>query len=313
MTLRLPVMAAICFLTAAQPAMAQGAATGTTYDDALPPGANFDKAEFRFWLPSGASAVRALVVLVPGSNGDGRPMAADVFWQEFAAKHRLALVACRFTDRPHNQSFIEDYVDVSRGSGQALLDAIARFAARSTHPEIASAPLLLWGMSAGGQFNYEFVAWQPERVAAFIVNKGGIYYSALLPKAARDVPGLLFAGEKDLPSRVETITGLFAVNRRGGAVWALVIEPGAGHVVGQSRDLGALLFEEALSMRLPAAGSGAAGPASMISIAGGPGFAGDLATHTYRPASQPGTPGAPNAWLVSERLARAWQAAMTPK
>jgi poly(3-hydroxybutyrate) depolymerase len=274
MTLRLPVMAAICFLAAARLAMAQGAATGTTYDEAVPPGANFDKAEFRFWLPSGASAVRALVVLVPGSNGDGRAMAADV---------------------------------------QALLDAIARFAARSTHPEIASAPLLLWGMSAGGQFNYEFVGWKPERVAAFIVNKGGIYYSALLPKAARDVPGLLFAGEKDLPSRVETITGLFAVNRRGGAVRALVIEPGAGHVVGQSRDLGALLFEEALSMRLPAAGSGAAGPVSMLSIAGVPGFAGDLATHTYKPANLPGTPAAPNAWLVSERLARAWQAAMTPK
>jgi len=23
----------------------------------------------------------------------------------------------------------------------------------------------MWGMSAGGQFNYEFVAWKPERVA----------------------------------------------------------------------------------------------------------------------------------------------------
>jgi poly(3-hydroxybutyrate) depolymerase len=102
MTLRLPVLAAICFLAAARLAMARGAATGTTYDEALPPGADFDKAEFRFWLPSGASAVRALVVLVPGSNGDGRAMAADVFWQEFAAKHRLALVACGFTDKPHD-------------------------------------------------------------------------------------------------------------------------------------------------------------------------------------------------------------------
>jgi hypothetical protein len=47
-------------------------------------------------------------------------------------------------------------------------------------------------MSAGGQFNYEFVAWRPERVLAFVVNKGGIYYSALLPQAARNVPGILF-------------------------------------------------------------------------------------------------------------------------
>ena len=158
MVLRLAALAAFCFLTAARLAAAQG------------------PVEFRFWLPSGASAVRALVVLVPGSNGDGRLMAADVFWQEFAVKHQLALIACRFTDKPHSQSFIEDYVNVSRGSGQALLDAISRFAERSKHPEIASVPLLLWGMSAGGQFNYEFVAWRPDRVAAFIVNKGGIYW-----------------------------------------------------------------------------------------------------------------------------------------
>ena len=37
--------------------------------------------------------------------------------------------ACRFTDKPHDQSFIEEYVNVSKGSGQALLDVLAKFAA----------------------------------------------------------------------------------------------------------------------------------------------------------------------------------------
>ena len=261
-----------------------------TLDETMSPGSNFDKAEFRFWLPEGASPVRAVVVLVPGSNGDGRPMAEDPFWQRFATTQKAALIGCRFTDKPHDQSFIEDYVNVSRGSGQALLDVLATFAARSNHPEVASAPLLMWGMSAGGQFNYEFVAWKPERVAAFVVNKGGIYYSALLPKAARAVPGLLFVGGADLQSRIDTIAGLFAVNRRGGAVWALVVEPGLGHAVGSSKELGALLFEEVLA--------GATGP----------GFVGDLRTHDYQPAAAPGTPNTPNAWLLSERLALAWKA-----
>jgi len=292
-------------LVTAAGAQTQPVPAGTMLDETLPPGANYDRAEFRFWLPPGAAAVRAIVVLVPGSNGDGRPMAADAFWQDFATKQQLALVACRFTDKPHEQSFIEDYVNVSRGSGQALLDVIAKFGERSGHAEIARAPLLLWGMSAGGQFNYEFVAWKPERVAAFIVNKGGIYYSALLSKAAREVPGFLFVGEKDLQSRVETITGLFAVNRRGGAVWALVVEPGAAHVVGQSKDLGALLFEEALTLRLGAAGTE---PAPLKSIASAPGFVGDLKAGTFQPAATPGTPSAPNAWLPTERLAKAWQA-----
>jgi dienelactone hydrolase len=186
-------------------------------------------------------------------------------------------------------------VNVSQGSGQALLDVIGKFAARSNHAEVASAPLLMWGMSAGGQFNYEFVGWKPDRVAAFIVNKGGIYYSALLPKASRAVPGLLFVGATDLRSRVDTITGLFAVNRRGGAVWAPVVEPGAGHVVGASKELGALLFEEVLS----GAGKGPAG------------FVADLKTFDFQPAATPGTPSTPNAWLISERIAAAWKAVVS--
>lgn len=264
-------------------------------EETIPPGANFEKAEFRFWAPKDVASLRGVVVLVPGSNGDGRSMADDAFWQEFAVKNKVALLGCRFTDKPHDQSFIEDYVNVSRGSGQALLDVVATFAARSSHPEVASAPLFLWGMSAGGQFNYELTAWKPERVGAFIVNKGGIYYSALLSKRAREVPGLLFVGEKDLASRVETITGLFAVNRRGGAVWALVVEPGAAHVVGKSKELGALFFEE------------------MLEKPQGAGFIADLKTFDVQPATTPGTPSTPNAWLQTERIANAWKAVVTGK
>src|SRR5262249_23625691 len=130
-----------------------------TIDESVPPGENYDKAEFRLWVPSSASTLDATLVLVPGSNGDGRPMADDAFWQEFATKHKLAIVACRFTDKPHEQSFIEEYVNVAKGSGQALLTALAAFAKRANHPEIANGPLLFWGMSAGGEYNCEFAAW----------------------------------------------------------------------------------------------------------------------------------------------------------
>src|SRR4030095_3376499 len=97
--------------------------------------------------------------------------------------------------------------------------------------------------SAGGQFNYEFVAWKPERVAAFVVNKGGIYYSALLPRQARAVPGMLVVAGKDREFRTYTIVGLFAVNRRAGANWALAEEPSAAHIVGRSRDVEIVFYE----------------------------------------------------------------------
>ncbi|HSQ30115.1 MAG TPA: hypothetical protein VLN49_09710 [Gemmatimonadaceae bacterium] len=286
--------------------LATAAGHAQTVDDSIPPGANFDKAQFRLWTPRGAQRLRAILVLVPGSNGDGRAMAQDSVWQAFATRNQLAIVACRFTDKPHEQGFIEDYVNVSRGSGDALLEIINRFATRSGHAELASAPILLWGMSAGGQFDYEFAAWKPERVIAFVVNKGGIYYTALTPRATRSIPALLFVGDKDLESRVETITGLFALNRRGGALWALVSEPGAAHVVGRSRDLSIVFFEDVLPMRL--AGSGALVPLSEAA-----GFIGDPHTKEIRGMGEGQQPNYPTAWLPTKRAALAWQAVETEK
>src|SRR5437773_7899027 len=109
--------AVILLAVAGRPAFA------ATFEESIPPGANYDKAEFRLWLPDGAGRVRALVILVPGSNGDGRAQVDEPFWQAFATKHQLGLVGVRLTDKPHDQMFIEHYVDVSKGSGQAFLDA----------------------------------------------------------------------------------------------------------------------------------------------------------------------------------------------
>ena len=275
---------------------------GTFFDDTEPPGDNFDEAAFRLWLPRGNASVRAIVVLMPGSNGDGRPEAADPFWQKFASDHNLALLGCQFTDKPHDQKFVEQYANASLGSGQALLDAINNLANRSKHPEIASAPLFLWGMSAGGEFNYEFAAWKPERVAAFIVNKGGIYVSALTPAATRAVPGILFIGGKDLVFRTAIISGLFALNRRAGALWALAAQPNDAHVVGRSRDLAAIFFEDLLPLRLDSVGS-----ATLKALDSSLGFVGDLKSNTIQFAPADAPPES-TVWLPTLRVARAWQA-----
>ena len=278
---------------------------GTTLDESVPPGTNFDKANFRLWFPNGIETLRGIIVLMPGSNGDGRPQAADTIWQAFAAKHKLALVAGQLTDKPHDPMFVEEYIDVAKGSGQAFLDVLQTFATKSNHAELANAPLFLWGMSAGGQFNYEFTAWKPERVAAFVVNKGGIYYSALVPKAARNVPGILFTGGKDLAFRTNTIAGLFAINRRAGALWALVDEPSAGHIVGRSRDVALAFYEDVLALRVVDGGP-------MKAIDASTGFVGDFETKTFGPVPAR-APGVPTAWLPTERVAKAWQALITEK
>jgi poly(3-hydroxybutyrate) depolymerase len=295
----------IAALLFAVPASAQGPAA-TILEEAVPPGHNYDKADFKLWLPNDAGSVQAVALLVPGSNGDGRGQVDDPVWQAFAVRHKLALVGVRLTDKPHDQGFIEEYVNVSQGSGQALLDAMSAFATRAKHPELATAPFLLWGMSAGGEFNYEFVCWKPERVVAFVVNKGNIYYTALAPKAARSVPGILFTGGKDLEFRTSTITGLFAVNRRAGALWALAEEPSAAHVVGRSRDVAIVLFEDAMALRLT---DGAA----LKPLNEKSGFLGDIKAKTFQALGEDKVPNYPTAWLPTARVAERWQWLVTEK
>ncbi len=41
-------------------------------NDSIPPGKNFDKALFRLWYPDGLKSINGVVIMVPGSNGDGR-------------------------------------------------------------------------------------------------------------------------------------------------------------------------------------------------------------------------------------------------
>lgn len=275
-------------------------AAGDTHDVDMPAGANFDKASFRLWVPDGLARVRAVLVLVPGSNGDGRAQVEDADWRELATKRDLALVGLYMTDREHDDMFIEHYIEVNKGSGDTFLSALSQLGERAGHPEVASAPLLLWGMSAGGEFNYEMALWKPERVAGFVVNKGGIYYSALASKAAREVPGLFFIGEEDLAFRNDIIRGIYSVNRRAQALWALVEEPGVAHRVARSKEMAMMFYEEILELRVTGA--------SLARLDPERGFICDPATNICGPAAGAPERTYPTAWLPAEELTRLWLA-----
>ncbi len=219
-------------------------------NDSIPSGKNFEKAAFRLWYPDQTKTIKGVIVLVPGSNGDGRGLVNDLLWQELATKHNFALLGCYFTDQPHDEMEVENYANAKEGSGQALITALTKFAQKTGLPELADAPLVLWGHSAGGEFNYEFVNWKPERVIAFVVNKGGFYFTALSSRQARDVPGLIFTGEKDLQSRKDILKGIFSINRRVGALWTFAEEPGAGHEIGQTQKLAGIFFNEVIPLRI---------------------------------------------------------------
>ena len=204
-------------------------------------------ASFNLWAPDPiwpdkVYKPRAIIVLTGGSNSDSRDMVGEKQWRTFAFENHCILIGTFFQDK--DPSDIEGYCKAQEESGECLLWAIKGFS-DELGINLETVPLFLWGFSAGGQFNYEMNAAFPQRVDAFVVNKGGIYYSALVNDAARETPGLFFTGQKDEQWRQDIVKGLVSVNRRAGALWHLCQEK-TGHEVGASVRISQQFFKNVL-------------------------------------------------------------------
>lgn len=208
-------------------------------------------AEFQLWTPADYGKLKAILVLTPGSNQDGTGMVHLPPFKEFAEQHQVALIGTHFVDK--DPSDIEGYCKAWNGSGQALLDAIDTFSV--LHPQLKELKMLLWGHSAGGQWNYEMNNWRPDRVLGFVVNKGGIYYTMMCSERARKNPGLFFLGLRDQKWRQDVIRGLIAGNYRGGAEWILVPED-CQHDIHESIDLSLRWFSQLLEDQQDEGGGG---------------------------------------------------------
>jgi len=211
-------------------------------------GENFQLAEFRFWNPNLNDDYKGILVLTPGINRDGREAVLDTVWQKFATKHNLIIVASHFKNYESNNNL--RYRDASKGSGEILLKSIEKYSQEISNKNINELPLLLYGFSAGGQYNFEFASWKPERVISFVVNKGGYYDTALTSSETQKVPGIFFIGEDDLYYRNNLILGIYSANRSQGANWTLITEKETKHSPKNSKDLSISFFESIMTKRL---------------------------------------------------------------
>jgi len=203
---------------------------------------------------------------------------------------------------------IEHYIKVGEGSGKVILDAIDQVAMEGGHQELSYAPFLLWGMSAGGEINHEIASWIPERVIAYVVNKGGYYYSAVSPEETRRTPGLYVIELDDYPSRNLMIKGMYLTNRRAGALWTLAEEQGVAHEVAGSRELAVAYYEAVMNLRMV---DDAMGYKALKSVIEEMGTVGNVYKHTI--GAEDGLRKEDTTWLPDGDFAKKWQALMTKK
>jgi hypothetical protein len=251
---------------------------------------NFDKAAFRLWIDDGDEPVEGIVSVALGINGDSRPEVESAVWQDFARKHRLAVVGV-FLRSPENA--LIQYGRAERGSGAAYVTALNALAEKSKHPEIATVPLLMWGHSAGGMFNFGFACYAPERVWAFAAIKSGIFESPISDEA-RAVPGLFIVGERDREFRILAANKVVFENRKRGARWCLAVEANVGHAISKANELILPFFEAVLQ----AGDRGKHRPE---------GFAVDLDKRIVIPAGKPPKSVRYSVWFPAESFGIPWK------
>lgn len=259
---------------------------------------NLDVSDFRIWLPDANVPVRGMISIVPESNEDGRDQVDDPFWQDLARELGVGIIACFFKEYSPDSAA---YCYAENGSGEALLEALEAFAIEHARPELKTAPLLLWGHSAGGQFNFNFACWMPQRTLAFVVNKGGFYYDKSPSPATRAVPAILFVGGRDTAERAANIKKTFEINRARGALWALCVEPGTDHGIGRSREVAAVFFRSVVASRFGASG--------IRNLDFSQGWIGDSRKKSILPAAEFKGYARHVSWLPDEISAREWLAA----
>ena len=272
------------------------AAPGTTYDVSVA------GKDVRVWLPTGSPVIRGLYIHGNGAGGDDRGITGRAHYQAFGAIHEFGIVG---TKGYGNAMVSYD--------GPNFMEALRVVALASNRPELVHCPWVCGGMSNGGQMAYSFNAWKPERVIAFIVNKGCCYENRTPSAAALMTPGILIAGATDTATRRTSIQGLFNENRPRGALWCWVEEENTGHSTGDSDSLFLLFFSEAIKARYPSDQLPVGGPVQLRPVSEASGWLVDQSTWTsgitkvYPFASYPGISSSAG-WLLNETVARYYQA-----
>ena len=268
-----------------------------TYKVFATPEDNFDIAEFRLWVPETTAPIIAVAVLTHSYNSNGLGYANSAYWQAFARKENIAILAVHLKNL---QGSDISYTEAHRGSGEALLNSLAILAKEGGYSYIKDLPFLMRGYSAGGVFSYSFSSFQPERMLAFANMRGGsLNFSS---ESNVRIPGLLFYGELDSPQRNSRIFEVIAEKRIAGANWALVMEPGVDHFGGLEKpeNMIQMFFSEVLEKRLES------GSNKMIEIPENEGWLGDnVRLEAYEFSEYP-YDNTKASWLISGEFATAW-------
>lgn len=264
--------------------------------------------DFALYVPARVDLTRGLLLALGGPDTRGFPtgdsfgapapeveqalQALGADYRELAATYGLAILG---TSRAAMANGVES-------DGQ-ILDAIRSAATMSGHPELATAPLLIYGMSGGAPQSSGFTARNAGRVAGlFLKVPAGV--EELTGGDALGVPTYVVQAELDAFVDNAKVRAAFEANRKAGALWTLAIEAGVPHhsLSPAQRQLTLNWIQTIAELRLQVIASATLRPISESS-----GWLGDRGTgKVWDWASYPGSRESAS-WLPSELTAMQWE------
>jgi autotransporter-associated beta strand protein len=258
------------------------------------------------WIPNDVTVIRGVIILGNGANGDQRNRTEETDWQALARAHGFALMGTHGYVCYGSTALVDEEVRI-------LLSDFAWYATASGHPEVAHLPFVLAGWSGGGQIAYGINTKIPERVIAYIMNKGAFYVPGDLSPAALKTPSIAVGGQFDLGADRTGIIDRFDSNRLRGGLCALAVEQNAGHVEGNVNGLFFTFFDHAIRARYPAGVTPLLGPVTLLDLsesngwlAAKPTVSGGLSGTVYPYAAYSGTK-TTACWLMDADVANLYR------
>lgn len=197
----------------------------------------FEFEGFAFYVPDRVSAARGILLILGGPDTrafvSGGPFGApnpeleaslQILGQELRTLADDQGLAILGTSAPGEGL---SGMPNSPESDEFILKAIREAAKRSGHPELANAPLFLFGISGGGPEASGFTVRNPGRVAGLFLKVAQV--GSLNSAEVLHVPTYVVLAEHEKLMDNALQVAKFRANRQAGALWALAVEPGVPH------------------------------------------------------------------------------------
>jgi pimeloyl-ACP methyl ester carboxylesterase len=166
-------------------------------------------------------------VLIVVGWGMGFTVYDDEQWQHLAADLQFGVVriAIRHIRQPNASSIGPGRIPES--ADDVLVMLLRELSEQSKHPELASAPFVLWGHSAAGGLISRLAARLPQRTVGVVrYHNNGAAVGNL--QILRQIPTLILVGGRDPGNRGAAEIDWTAA-RSAGAPWTFGVEPQATH------------------------------------------------------------------------------------